>query len=141
MIVALTTEIDKPAILNAQVEIAGGAPPDSWLILAHRIAPQLVTPQTVREHMIDRRKVPPLRLGPRVMATVYSDTGVAPVRGNTVVSGNVAVGLINKQGTAPGDQVTVLYDPRARQADPSAGLLPYWTAELAGEVTSVEPGS
>lgn len=133
IVIALTEDAAAPATLDAKLQPAAGAV-NSGLVLAHRVSRAL----------IDAGKYPPLRLGTEIKATVVSDTGVAPVGSASRIDGNLVTGLLNKRAipasSGPNDGVKVVYE-QTLGAAASGPRAPYWTLELGGEVSSLEPGS
>jgi len=95
---------------------------DSMLILVHRVAPGEMTGTTGS-----------LRLASPFHGSVYSDNGLQM---DGVLHGNLVTGLMNKSRT--GD-MSLVWDPKIHMPDPGAGMVPYWTVELGGEVTSLSP--
>jgi hypothetical protein len=133
IIIAITEDEAAPATLDAKLQPAAGAV-NSGLIVAHRVSRALV----------DAGKYPPLRLGTELKACVVSDTGVVPVGSALRIDGNLVTGLLNKRAipasSGPNDGVKVVYE-QTLGAAASGPRAPYWTLELGGEVSSLEPGS
>jgi hypothetical protein len=127
IIICGTEKADKQAKLACDVGQSGAAAGD-WLILVHRVKPELLA----------TGKPPPLLLGKKFTGTVYSDSGVAGPGGDKVeVSGNLVTGLLNRNG-AQNSALTVTYNPGGL-AWGNDDITKRWTAELAGEVTSMQP--
>ncbi len=133
IVIVTTEDAAAPATLDGQIRPVAGAT-NAELILVHR----------VKRELVETGQLPPLKLGALIFASVYSDTGVTPTGSQTKIVGNLVTGLLNKKNIAasmaPDDGVAVVYRDAVGNAA-SGSRENYWSLELGGEVSSVEPTS
>ena len=130
LIIAMTTDPNAPATLDGNVVPAPGDN-TSVLTLVHRVSADLMK----------TGKPPALRIGAQFTGSCFSDSGVKGISGGTtVISGNLVTALLNKEASGPADTTIVKWNPNLLNAAPAAGMVPNWTVEMGGEVTSLEPG-
>lgn len=133
IIVTVTDDENKGALLDARVEPAEDAP-GNWLTLVH-----LVT-----DKVRAAPKMPSLELGELFTGTVFSQTGVKPAKEGAAILGNLVCGNINKSAIdeslkGPEQGVHVRYAVERLKDLNKADRRPMWSLEVTAHPEAPPP--